>query len=63
MKCQPSEKAVFTEKEIPLINLSLALSEIVSACHKSAVLSSKTPRNSELDKQTALLRNARGSSK
>lgn len=63
MKCQPSEKAVFKEKEIPLINLSLALSEIVSACHKSAILFFKTPRNPELDKQTALLQNARGPSK
>lgn len=37
--------------EIPLINLSLALSEIMSACHKSAILFSKTPYNPELDKQ------------
>ena len=62
MKCQPSEKAVL-KKDIPLINLSLALSEIVSACHKSAMLFSKTPRNPELDKQTALPQNARGPSK
>lgn len=62
MKCQPSAKAVFKE-EIPLINLSLALSQIVSACHKSAILFCKTPHKPELDKQTALLQNARGPSK
>lgn len=58
MKCQSSEKATFKEKEIPLINVSLALSEIESACHKCAILFSKSPHNPELDKQTSLLQNA-----
>lgn len=51
MKCQPSKKAVFEAREIPLINLSPPLSQIVTACRKSAELFSKTPHNPELGKQ------------
>lgn len=47
----PQRKPYSRRWEIPLINLSLALSEIMSACHKSAILFSKTPYNPELDKQ------------
>lgn len=48
MKRQPSKKAVFEGKEIPLINLSL--SQIVTAC-QSATGFSETPRNLKLEKQ------------
>lgn len=51
MKPQPSKKAVFEALEIPLINLSLSRSLIVTACRESTTLFSETPRNLELGKQ------------